>query len=143
MPSGSLWACRHCDTVHASVPVEPGGIATCVRCGYVLYRRSRFSLTFWLALTYTAIVVFGIAQFFPLARITLLGKVLDVSFVGALFLTWQDGHYILSVMTGLVGFWFPLTQLCFLVWALQCLKKDRLPWDFAFAMRVYAWAGPW
>jgi len=96
-----------------------------------------------LALTYTAIVVFGIAQFFPLARITLLGKVLDVSFVGALFLTWQDGHYILSVMTGLVGFWFPLTQLCFLVWALQCLKKDRLPWDFAFAMRVYAWVGPW
>src|SRR5690606_17580421 len=143
MGNGSLWACRHCDTLHAAVEVEPGAIANCKRCGYVLYRRSRFSLGFWSALTATALVVFAIANFFPLARLTMLGKSLDATFIGALWLIWSEGHYILSAMTGLVGFWFPLTQLCFLYWALRCLRKGRLPPDFHLAMRLYYRVGPW
>ena len=143
MQTGSLLACRNCDTLHAAVPVEPGGMCTCVRCGYVLFRRSRFSLNFWSALTLSALVVFAIANFFPLVRLTLLGKTLDATFIGALWLTWQQGHHILSVMTGLVGFWFPLTQLCFLFWALGCIRKGRLPHDFSYAMRIYHKVIPW
>lgn len=143
MQSGSLLACRHCGTLHAATEVEPGGIATCSRCGYVLYRRSRFSLSFWLALTVTGLCVFAIANLFPLARLAMLGKSLDVTFVGALWLTWSQGHPILAIMTGLMGFWFPLTQLCFLAWALSCLRKRRLPPDFRYAMRIYSAVGPW
>ncbi|MFA7670266.1 MAG: paraquat-inducible protein A [Burkholderiaceae bacterium] len=118
-------------------------MAKCSRCGYVLFRRSRFSLSFWSALTLSALVIFAIANLFPLVRLTLLGKSLDATFVGALWLTWQQGHYTLSIMTGLVGFWFPLTQLCFLFWALGCLRKNRLPPDFSYAMRLYHHVGPW
>lgn len=143
MQSGSLLACQHCDTLHAAVAVEPGGMAKCSRCGYVLFRRSRFSLTFWSAMTASALAVFAIANLFPLVRLTLVGKSLDATFVGALWLTWQQGHYLLSIMTGLVGFWFPLTQLCFLLWALGCLKKGRLPADFSYAMRLYHHVAPW
>lgn len=142
-PGAALVACRHCDTVHAAVAVEPGGMALCGRCGYALVRRSRFSLSFWSALTAAALVVFAIANFFPLARLSMLGKTVDASFVGALWLSWQDGHYILSVMTGLVGFWMPLTQLCFLFWALGCIRKGRVPPDFRAAMRLYHLVGPW
>ena len=140
---GSLLACRHCDTIHAAVAVEPGGMALCRRCGYVLLRRSRFPLNFWAALTAAALVVFAIANFFPLVRISLLGKTLNVNFVEALWLSWADGRYILSAMTGLVGFWFPLTQLCFLLWALGCIRRGSLPPDFRLAMRIYYLVGPW
>ena len=143
MQPGSLWACRHCDTVHVAAEVEPGGMAPCTCCGYVLYRRSRFSLTFWSALTLTALIVFLIANTYPLARIGMLGKTLDTTFVGALWLMWNDGHYLLATMTGLVGFWFPLTQLCFLAWALRCICRRRLPPDFKYAMRIYDKVGPW
>lgn len=143
MRDAALLACRHCDTLHVAVALEPGGMATCSRCGYVLARRSRYSLDFWWALTATALVVFGIANFFPLATLSMLGKSLDASFVGALWLSWQDGHHVLSVMTGLVGFWFPLTQLCFLLWALGCIRRRQLPSDFALAMRLYHLVGPW
>lgn len=143
MVSGSLLACRHCDTLHTAVEVEPGGMATCQRCGYVLFRRSRHSISFWSALTAAALAVFAIANLFPLARLTVLGKALDVTFVGALWLSWEQGHYILSALTGLVGFWMPLTQLCFLFWALGCIRRGRLPPDFPYAMRLYYLAMPW
>lgn len=143
MPTGSLLACRHCDTLHRPAVVEPGGIALCRRCGYVLFRRSRFSFRTWSALTASALAVFAIANLFPIASLTLLGKTVEVTLVGALFQSWQEGHYILSVMTGLMGFWMPLTQLCFLFWALGCLNRRRLPRDFSYAMRLYDKAAPW
>lgn len=141
--SGSLLACRHCDTIHAAVALEPGGMALCSRCGYVLLRRSRYPLSVWMALTAAALVVFAIANFFPLVRISLLGKTLNINFIEALWLSWEEGHYILSAMTGLVGFWFPLTQLCFLFWALGCIRRGFLPVDFRLAMRIYYLVGPW
>ena len=141
--SGTLIACKHCDTIHAAVALEPGGMALCRRCGYTLLRRSRYSLHFWYALTAGALVVFAIANIFPLVQITLLGKSVNTNFIGALWLSWENGHYILSVMTGLVGFWFPLTQLCFLFWALGCLRRNYLPPDFRAAMRIYYFVGPW
>lgn len=143
MLAGSLLACRHCDTLHAATAVEPGGMAVCRRCGYVLFRRSRFSLGVWSALTAAALAVFAIANLFPVATLTLLGKTIEVTFIDALQQSWLEGHYVLSVMTGLAGFWAPLTQLCFLLWALGCLRSRRLPHDFAFAMRIYAKVGPW
>lgn len=143
MHGGALLACRHCDTLHVAVALEPGGMATCTRCGFALARRSRYSLDFWWALTATALVVFAIANFFPIATLSMLGKSLDASFVGALWLSWQDGHHVLAVMTGLVGFWLPLTQLCFLLWALGCIRRGRIPPDFRPAMRLYHLVGPW
>jgi len=142
-PPGAVVACNHCDTIHTAIEVEPGGMALCSRCGYVLLRRSRFSLSFWSGLTAAALVVFCIANFFPLARLSMMGKTVDANFVGALWLSWSNGHYILSVMTGLVGFWMPLTQLCFLLWALGCIRKGYLPPDFRVAMRIYHHVGPW
>lgn len=143
MRTGSLLACRNCDTIHAPAVVEPGGMATCTCCGYVLLRRSRFSLSFWTALTVTALIVFIVANHFPLARLTMLGKTIDATFIGALWLTWQQGHQVLSIMTGLAGFWFPLTQLCFLLWALRCIRRGRVPPDFKLAMRIYHAVSPW
>lgn len=139
----ALIACKHCDTMHADVAVEPGGMALCSCCGYVLLRRSRFSINFWSAFTATALLVFAIANLFPLVQLTMLGKVVSTNFIGALWDTWAGGQYILSAMTGLMGFWFPLTQLCFLFWALGCLKRGELPPDFRAAMRIYYFVGPW
>ena len=140
---GTLIACRHCDTIHAAVALEPGGMALCRRCGYALLRRSRYSLSFWYGLTAGALVIFAIANIFPLVRLTLLGKTIDANFIGALWLSWENGHYILAAMTGLVGFWFPLTELCFLFWALGCIRRGLLPRDFRMAMRIYHLVGPW
>lgn len=46
-------------------------------------------------------------------------------------------------MTGLAGFWLPLTQLLFLLWGLLCIRSGRLPADFGLGMRFLHRLAPW
>lgn len=136
-------ACEHCATLHERTPIEPGALATCMRCGYVLYRRSGVSLNGWIALVTGALLVFAIANYFPIATLSLQGLATQASLPEALWLTWQQGHLVLAIMTGMFGFWLPLTQLLFLLWALLCIKSGRLPGDFHYGMRFLHRLAPW
>lgn len=94
-------------------------------------------------MTLAALVVFAIAQYFPVVSLTLQGKTVSASFPQALLLTWEQGHYLLSIMTGLFGFWFPLFQLVLVLWALQCIHAGRVPGDFAIGLRMLRALAPW
>src|SRR5690606_7186678 len=65
------------------------------------------------------------------------------SLPGALYLTWQHGHQVLAVMTGMFSFWMPLTQLLFLLWALLAIRARRLPGDFSYGMRLLDFVVHW
>lgn len=143
MVAHGLIACPHCDALHQRVELEARAQALCIRCGYLLYRRSVLSIHSWMAVTLTAFVVFAIAQYFPIVSLNLQGKTVSPSFPQALLLTWEQGHYLLSIMTGLFGFWFPLFQLVLVLWALQCIAAGRIPGDFALGLRVLRSLAPW
>lgn len=109
----------------------------------MLYRESTVTLAGWIALTSAALAVFAIANWFPIARLDIQGHTVYASLPGALLLTWQQGHWALAIMTGLFGFWLPLTQLFFLLWGLLCIRSGRLPWDFRYGMRVLHSVAGW
>lgn len=96
-----------------------------------------------MAVTLAAIVIFAIAQFFPIANLSVQGHTIRTTFPEALLLTWNQGHYLLSIMTGLFGFWFPLFQLVLVFWALQCISRRRIPGDFAIGLRLLRAMTPW
>lgn len=143
MAGPGLISCPHCGTLHQGIEIDPRAQALCSCCGYVLYRRSALSTEGWIAVTLAAIVIFAIAQFFPIASLSVQGHTIRVTFPGALLLTWDQGHYLLSIMTGLFGFWFPLFQLTLVLWALQCVSKRRIPGDFAIGLRLLRAMAPW
>ncbi|HUH61143.1 MAG TPA: paraquat-inducible protein A [Candidimonas sp.] len=143
MADNPLVACEHCASLHRRVPLEAGALAACRRCGYALYRQSAVSLDGWIALTLAALVVFAIANAFPVARLDIQGHSVTASLPGALWLTWRQGHWVLAAMTGLFGFWLPLTQLFFLLWGLLCIRSGRLPWDFRYGMRMLHYVANW
>lgn len=143
MPDNPLVACEHCASVYRRVPLNAGALASCRRCGYVLYRESAVSLNGWIALTLGALVIFAIANAFPIARLDIQGHSVNASLPGALWLTWQQGHWVLATMTGLFGFWLPLTQLFFLLWGLLCIRSGSMPWDFRYGMRLLHYVGNW
>lgn len=143
MAASGLIICPHCDTLHERVELDARAQALCMRCGYLLYRRSMLSVRGWMAMVLTALVVFAIAQYFPVVSLSLQGKTISASFPQALLLTWEQGHYLLSIMTGLFGFWFPLFQLVLVFWALQCIAAGRIPGDFALGLRVLQAITPW
>lgn len=136
MAAHPLIACQHCATLHERVPLAPGSVATCVRCGYALYRVSTIALNGWIALVLGALMIFAIANYFPIVTLSIGGLATHASLPGALYLTWHQGHQTLAVMTGLFSFWFPLTQLLFVLWALLAIRARRLPDDFAHGLRL-------
>lgn len=143
MGQGPVIACQQCATLHERTLIEPGALAACTRCGGVLYRRSSVPLDGWLALVVGALLVFAIANYFPIATLSLQGLTTQASMPQALWLTWEQGHRILAIMTGMFGFWLPLTQLLFVLWALLSIKSGRLPGDFRYGMRFLHGLAPW
>lgn len=143
MAGRPLIACQHCATLHERVPLAPGSVATCVRCGYALYRVSTIALNGWIALVVGALLIFAIANYFPIVTLRIGGLTTNASLPGALYLTWQQGDRVLAVMTGLFSFWMPLTQLLFVLWALLAIRKRRLPDDFAYGLRLLSHAMHW
>jgi paraquat-inducible protein A len=97
----------------------------------------------WIALFLSAIFIFAIANLFPIATLSIQGISIQATLPGALWLTWQQGHRTLAVMTGMFAFWLPLTQLLFSFWALMAIRSGRLPWDFRYGMRLLYLVGPW
>ncbi|NYT50963.1 paraquat-inducible protein A [Parapusillimonas granuli] len=118
-------------------------MACCNVCGYVLYRQSYFTLDGWLSLVLTTLVVFGIANYFPIATLNVQAMTVHANLPHALYLTWQQGHYTLSVMTGMFAFWLPLSQILCCLWALTAIRSRRLPADFPYGMRLLGFAEPW
>ncbi|MBP6019981.1 MAG: paraquat-inducible protein A [Burkholderiaceae bacterium] len=143
MAGRPLICCPQCATVHQRVAIKPGALAACQRCLHVLYRQSAVGLDGWIALTIAALIVFGIANAFPIATLSIQGSTVQASLPGALWLTWQQGNWVLAIMTGLAGFWMPLTQLLFLLWGLLSIRSGRLPADFGIGMRFLYRLAPW
>lgn len=138
-----LIACPHCDTLHRRPALDLRGQAACRRCGTVLYRRGLLSVRQWVALAWTTLLVFAMAQGFPLARLSVQGIDNTLTFWSALRLCWDRGFYGVSVMTGLVGFWIPLLQIALTLWVLQAIAARRLPPDLGRVLRWLAYLAPW
>ena len=114
-----------------------------VLCAFVLFKGSKFKVSDWLALVFGALVLFAIANLTPLVHLTLQGKTISPNLPSALWLTWQQGHYSLSIMAGLMGVWFPLFLLLLRFRALQLIQKRRATTEFAFSMRAMALLEHW
>lgn len=118
-------------------------MATCTRCGYVLYRQSGLTLHQWTALAVAAVVVFAIANYFPIAVLSIQGISVQATLPHAIWITWQQGHGSVALMTALFAFAFPLGQMLFLFWALRAIVTADLPADFKYGMRMLDALAPW
>ncbi|WP_323011335.1 paraquat-inducible protein A [Castellaniella sp.] len=142
-PLRPLLACPHCDTLHQRLPLDLRGQAACNCCGTVLYRRGALSIRQWIAMACACLVIFAVAQGFPIIYLSVLGHDLSLTFWQALHLCWDRGYYGISVVTGLVGFWFPLLQISLTLWIMQAIAGRRLPPDFAWTLRWLERLAPW
>jgi len=141
--TGSLIVCPHCARLHQRISLKPGAVASCVRCGNELYRQSGLSLQSWLAVTWGALAVFCVANYFPVAYLSMQGLTLSASLPKALFITYEQGSYFVALTAALFTFVFPLGQILFVMWALQCIRRRHLPRDFHYGLRVLEGLSHW
>ncbi|ADP17448.1 integral membrane protein, PqiA family protein [Achromobacter xylosoxidans A8] len=138
-----LIECEHCASIYRRHQLEPGETANCARCGATLWRYSGLTLSNWLALAISALIVFGVANAYPVASMAVQGMVQQASLLDAISITWRQDHWVVAIMTGLAGFVLPLLQLSVLLWVLGPLSRGREPAGFRTAMRLLGALRPW
>ncbi len=142
-PQGAVVACPQCATLHKRIDLDKRARAICSCCHGVLYRRGWLSTQQWIALAWTCLIVFAIAQWFPIGVLTVQGLEIKISFWQALRLAWDRGDYGVSILTGLVGFWLPLLQIGLVLQVLIAINSKRKPFQETRSLRIIHMLTPW
>jgi paraquat-inducible protein A len=143
MADARLIACHECDLLQREVPLPVKGVALCGRCGGELYRSHPHSLERTLALTAAAILLFVIANSFPIIGLKLQGQVIQTSLFNTVRTLWNEDMRSVSVLVFTTTMLMPGLQLLALTYLLLPLRNGRPPRYFAIVFRTLQSVRPW
>ena len=147
--SDALLACRDCGQLHrAPSALVPGHRLACVRCGRGLARHPPVGLDAPLALATTALILFLLANAYPIFMVNLEGRPgQDLLISGPLRLTEYGGPFSgLGMLVAGLSFVVPLLWLCLVMLVLVGLKwgspalHPRLAGLWKTALLLYPWS---
>jgi paraquat-inducible protein A len=141
--SKQLIICHDCDLLQREIFLKPGCTASCRRCGAVLYRNATDSIDRTLAYTLSAIVLFMIANVFPIFAIEIQGTRNAINIAGAVRSLWNQQMQFISLLVLLTTIIIPALELVTMAWLLLSLKFRRLPAGHAFLLRLVQVVEPW
>ena len=131
-----LAACEECDAIYRKIDLLPNERAYCTCCGAELYRRSR-SFSSLLALVLTALIVFVIANSFPIVIVELQGNTSQTTLMGAVWTMFHIDRALVGVLILITTFIVPLIELLLLSYVLACISFwKRRPAYLIPALRV-------
>ncbi|MCI3206006.1 paraquat-inducible protein A [Pandoraea capi] len=136
-------ACPNCDTLHRRTDLPPHETARCVRCHSVLYRSPDLRLSRVLALTLTCLIVFAIANAFPIVEIEVQGIYTETTLVGAAWALYREGMWLVALLVFATTVLFPLSQLLALIHLITPLSLGRRPYGVFHVMRAIEFCRPW
>ncbi|MBX2830700.1 MAG: paraquat-inducible protein A [Rhodospirillales bacterium] len=141
--SHRLIACEHCDYLHVEEDIPTGSVACCVRCGSPLYSAEQAHFDKPLAFAITALLLFIIANSFPVLTFAMEGRV-ETNTLGSGVLTfWQEGFPFLALMVALTSILAPLFLIVAHIYVLLPIWLNiRLP-GMQKVWRVLALVRPW
>ena len=143
MAKVKLIACHECDLLQREVHLPRGGIVRCGRCGAELYRSHPDSFERTLALTAAAILLFVIANSFPIIGLKLQGQVIQTTLFHTVQTLWNEDMKSVGTLVFVTTILMPALELCALTYLLLPLKLGRAPPHFAFVFRVLQTVKPW
>jgi len=140
---GQLIACHYCDLLQREIPLNPGCIASCSRCGAVLYRNATDSVDRTLAFCLAAAVLFLVANAFPIFSIEVSGDRSQITLYGAVVSLWDQQMKTISVMVFVTAIVMPAVELVSMSLLLLSLKYHRVPPGYTLFMRTLQYVQPW
>ena len=138
-----LIACHECDLLQREAALPPRGVAHCGRCGAELYRNHPESLDRTLALTIGAVILFVIANTFPILGLALEGQVIQTTLFNTARTLWDQQMKSVSVLVFLTTIAMPALELFAIAYLLLPLRLGRVPPYFAQVFRVLRSVRPW
>jgi paraquat-inducible protein A len=143
MSRALLIACHECDLLQRETVLPGGGIARCRRCGAELYRNRPDSLNRALACALAAMVLFAIANAFPIVGLKVSGDLVQTTLFGAVRTLYRDGMWPLAGLVFVTTILMPLLEIFAIVYLLLPMQLHGVPRRPDLAFRVLHLAGPW
>lgn len=135
--------CEGCDAVYDKPKLKSREVMLCARCGSELDRHSGDQRRRILPLTVASLIMFAIANLFPIVEIELQGLRSQTTLAGAVQVLNGEGMSLVALLVLATTILFPLLQLCILVWLLVPLAHARRAPGFALLVRAMQSLRPW
>ena len=139
----SVIVCHACDLAHRLDEIAPAARVRCVRCRAELYRTNAARVDTAIALALTALVLFIIANAYPLVAFKVNGTTRLATLTGAALGLYDQGYATLAVLVAITAMLVPLTQILAFLYVLVPVRVGlRAPGQEAL-FRVLAAVRPW
>src|SRR5215831_19388715 len=120
MPDFALTACHECDLLQREPPLPSGGIASCPRCHAVLFRHTPDMVNRGLAYTLGAVILFIVANAYPIVGLEVQGTLNQTSLYGAVQTIWDNDMVGVAMLVFVTTILIPALEL-----SLQAMR----PWS--------------
>jgi len=141
--SDDLVVCPDCDLLQRRVSLEPPARAYCCRCHAELYRVADVGLDVQLALSLAGLMVFVIANAFPLVSLDASGTRAMTTLFGSVLALWAQGMAPVAVLVFATAILIPALELLLMCYLLLPLRYRRAPAGFSPLLRLLQCVKPW
>jgi len=138
-----LIVCEECDAVHRRPVLKRAEIARCLRCGAEMERDTGRRQQRLLPLTVASLIMFVIANSFPIVQIELQGLTSQTTLVGAVTVLGQEGMSLVALLVLATTVLFPLVQLLVLLYLLLPSTHGVSRPGIKILLRVMQIVRPW
>ncbi|NLD55483.1 MAG: paraquat-inducible protein A [Burkholderiaceae bacterium] len=104
-------ACEGCDALYPRSPLRPHEVARCSRCGTELERHPGRQAQWLLPVTLAAVLLFVIANAYPIAELQLRGTATRTTLLGTVLALGADGREVVALLVLVTTILCPLLQL--------------------------------
>ena len=143
MHTDSLMACHECDLLHRIDGLPEGATSICSRCGAVMVSHKRDSLDRSLALTLTGLILFAMANAYPLLAIKSGSLYKATTLMGSVEVLYAAGMWQVALLVFLTAILFPFLDLVSRLTILIPLKMNKKPRNVSFIMSFMQSINPW
>jgi paraquat-inducible protein A len=138
-----LIICEHCDCVYQKVTLAKHQKTLCTRCGGVLQRYNGLTVEQRLALTFTALMLWIFANFYPVMSISLKGLKNSATLWDSVLALSLGPITFIALVVAIAMIIAPIFQLLLLIWVLSYALTSRRAPGFRFCMRWLETLRPW
>jgi paraquat-inducible protein A len=135
--------CHACDLAHRFDKIASAARVRCVRCRAELYRTSAASIDTAIALAASALVLFILANAYPLVALRVNGATRFATLIGAVLGMFSQGYAAMGVLVAFTAVLVPLFQILAFLYVLVALRLRRSVPGHSALFRVLAALRPW
>jgi len=143
MAKEPLVACHECDLLQREAHLPRGGVALCSRCGATLYRSHPQGRERALALTLGALLLFVVANCFPIVGLKLSGEIVQATLLGAVRRMYLDDMTIVAGLVLATAFVAPLAEMLAMIYLLLPAQLNRRPPFADLIFQALVLVKPW